>query len=367
MNILKFINSKESNEGIMQQWGEQLLGNYAKLIRLENCMIAIAGVLIGIHLAKSNLLSLQSAVVTISAFLIMAGGNVINNYFDRIADRQNPLKLNRNPFASGKISPKYGMPISALLFVLGIAIALLSLNSWIVLIACIATGALVAYTPIKHKGFLNGFASNFIISFLIGLLFIYGWSIFGKANEVIITGISFAFLFSFLTTMAREIVKGISDSEADRRSQIRTLASSYSNLKVAIAIATLILFISIVLSPLPFLTGTFSIPYLVFVLLTDVVLISAFLPLWFDSSAPNAETMKDRIRIGMILGLIAFLFGNTTVTNTNLIFIIGDRYIVDISNNFVISMFNATTLLIVAIVPIISLILTLRLRTKYAK
>ena len=340
---------------------------YVRLVRLENCIIAVLGVLIGIHLSQSNLSSLQSVIVTLSAFFIMAGGNVINNYFDRDPDKENPIKLERNPFASGQISPKYGMAISAMLFVSGLTIAFFSLNSWVILIACIATGALVAYTPIKHKGFLNGLVSNFIISFLIGLLFVYGWSMFGKATEVITTGLSFAFLFSFLTTMAREIVKGVVDSEADKRSQIRTLASSYGNLNVAIAIATMILFITIILSPLPYLLGTFSIPYLVLVLLTDIVLISAFLPLWFNTSPSNADAMKDRIRIGMVLGLLAFLFGNTKVTSTSLLFVIGDTPLANITSQFAISVFDATTLLIIAIIPVISLVFTLRLRTKYAR
>jgi len=295
----------------------------------------------------------------------MAGGNVINNYYDRKKDKTNPYKCGRNPFASGKIDAAAGPRIYTILFLIGNLLAISSLKIWTICISILATTLLVFYTWVKYEGFLNGFASNIIIGSLVGLLYIYGWSVFEKTNPMIVMNIFFAFFFSFLSTLDREIIKGVADHDVDLKTQIKTIATVYSS-KTAISISTIITFLIIILSPMPYFYGVVTEIYVILVLITDVILASVMLELWFENSPSNATLMKNRIRVGMIIALIAFFFGNGILVNdSGLVLRVGNKLLISITNSRILSLINAAQFIIIAIIPTTSFTISYKIRSKY--
>jgi len=66
---------------------------YLELLRLNNGILAILGIIIGAIVADAFLpsMSLQIVIAIIAAFLINGAGNVINDYFDhKIVSLQTP-------------------------------------------------------------------------------------------------------------------------------------------------------------------------------------------------------------------------------------------------------------------------------------
>ena len=131
-------------------------------------------------------------------------------------------------------------------------------------------------------------------------------------------------LLSGLATFSREIVKDLEDLEGDRKSFIKRIASkvkesfgerfrvSSSGIKLryktiyAILVACFSLWMAVVISAAPYMWGILGFSYLVFLVPTDVVLVYASLLL---ISRRDYRRVSRFIKIGMFLGLVAFLSG----------------------------------------------------------
>jgi len=288
------------------------------LLRPKNLAIATIAVIISIHMSGGSL-GLEALLVTLSANLIMGGGNVINAYFDRDVDKKNPLK--KNPVSLNLVSPGTARRLAGMLFLSGWLAVLPLRNALTMGIASSAVLLLIAYTPVlKHKGILNGLASNITIAVLTGLLYVYGWSVAGARPGIAFNIVIYASVFSALATLAREVIKGIADYSPDRITGIKTVATQ-NGTGVAITVASGTLFALVLLSPFPFIEGIVSEAYVPLVLATDLALLLSALPLWFNLSEETADLARKRVRSSMILGLLAFVFGTAVVVNDGLVVI----------------------------------------------
>lgn len=266
---------------------------FLEIIRPINCLMVLIAVLIGGFIGglDGNLIFILLGGV--SAFLISGGGMVINDYFDLKSDYfTNPTR----PLPSGRMSDKAALIYSITLFVLGIYLAVF-ISPISVLIAILATFLLIIYSKFLQKVFLIG---NIVVSFLVGLTFVYGGLAVNKPFIPLILG-----SMAFLANLSREIIKDAEDRFSDERWRVNSLPVKLGERSSRI-LASIFVLIAVLLSPLPLLLNIFGIYYLVFVLICDGLFLHAAL---LTLKNKDSKYLQKIMKVGMILGLIAFLIG----------------------------------------------------------
>lgn len=263
--------------------------HYINIMRPLNCLMGAIAVWIGSLVAGAALFPTTPAIYAMAAaFLICGAGMAINDYFDADIDKINKPK---RPIPSGKMSRNTALVYSFLLFVAGIGFSyFINNNAFYVAIAVSIILALYAWKLKKIA-----VAGNVAVSVLVGLTFIYG----GLAVSMFEKALMLA-LLAFFSNMAREIYKTIDDVMGDKQHGVNTLPVRIGVLKTRI-IANIFVFIAVILSFAPFLTGMFGYVYLVFVSLADMLFVlSAFLPVKHGSKL---------CKFAMLVALISFLAG----------------------------------------------------------
>jgi len=281
------------------------------ILRPLNCLMAGVGVMVGALLSMKVLDPMILAAFA-AAFVITGAGNAINDFFDFESDRINRPK---RPIPSGRISRRYALFFSIVLFAAGILLSA-QINWLAFIIALVNSLVLVVYSLSLQNKVLLG---NVAVAYLGGSTFLYG----GAAAGNIALPLILAFMAS-LATLSREIVKDLEDIEGDRRSFIKKMASrvreSFADrfrvgpdgIKMkyktiyAILIASFSLWLSVVISLAPYMWGLLGIAYLVPVLVTDGLLI---LTSYILIRRRNYRVVSRLLKICMALGLISFLIG----------------------------------------------------------
>jgi 4-hydroxybenzoate polyprenyltransferase len=172
---------------------------------------------------------LPSIGLILSAVLITAGGNILNDYYDVRVD-----KLNRpnRPFIGSAIRRKKAIPIHATLTLLACMIGMVMsfYHGFRVAIIPLLTGTcLWWYSPVLKKKFLIG---NLVVACCVGILPMWGtidlWkdSSFSEHALPALSTLSLT-LCGFLLTLAREIVKDLEDRPGDEQAGYTTLAITW--------------------------------------------------------------------------------------------------------------------------------------------
>ncbi|MFH2095456.1 MAG: geranylgeranylglycerol-phosphate geranylgeranyltransferase [Bacteroidota bacterium] len=220
--------------------------NYIRLIRLHNLLI-MAGTLyamrwlviwpiLHINGFEMQFGELNFLFLVIAVMCIAAGGYVINDYFDRKADRIN----NPDDVIVGKvIHRRFAMILHSVLnavgALLGFYISYVSGHWKYGFVFLFITGILWFYSTSYKRRFLLG---NFVIALITAIvpmmILLFEIPILFKAYKEIQTGFNtctnhifylvsgFAF-FAFITTMIREVIKDIEDMEGDAGIGSKTL------------------------------------------------------------------------------------------------------------------------------------------------
>jgi geranylgeranylglycerol-phosphate geranylgeranyltransferase len=233
-------------------------------------------------------------IVFIVGFLLGAGGNIVNDYFDRYVDAINkPWR----PIPSGLISAKTAYRVSVSLLIIGTLISFyLSYVNGI--IAFIASLLVYLYSYKLKKTLLLG---NMVVAFLVALSII-----FGGVAAIMNIDIIIASLFAFLLNVGREFLKGIEDVEGDKAMGIKTIATVY-NTFTAYVLAFIVFLILVAISFIPYIMLRYSIIYLILALGVDLtVLFSLYITR--DLSPSNAFKATRLLKLSVFLGLFAFLF-----------------------------------------------------------
>ena len=265
-----------------------------KMIRpLNNLMSSLSipivmVTLFGFDIFTSTIL-IHTFIGMIIVFLFTSAGNILNDFMDREIDKYNHPD---RPIPSGDVDPKDALRYSIGMFLFAIFI---SLFLPIILPQIIVLSAVILLVSYEWKFKKSGLSGNIIISFLTGLVFIFGGSIYGKLYLPIILG-----LLAFLASVGREITKDIQDmkGDLDRKTFPMRVGKGKAQYTV-IAFVTA----AVLLSPLPYIENLLSLSYLVIVIFADVVFIYSLFIL------NNAEKSQKFNKIGMIIALIAFLVG----------------------------------------------------------
>jgi geranylgeranylglycerol-phosphate geranylgeranyltransferase len=267
---------------------------FLRLFRLGNCVMGAFGTLLAVIICAGVSELEQYALETVLSMAVVvlftAGGNSLNDYFDRETDkRAHPER----PIPSGKLTPHEVVYAAVALFTLSVVA---SIAITVLSIAIVVTSILVilAYeTRLKAEGF----AGNMAIAWLTGALFLFGGAAVGTLSLAWILA-----ALAFLATLGREIAKDIQDMEADRSSR-RTLPMRIG-VKSSGVVAAASFVAAVALSPLPYLEGVFHFWYVPVVAAADGIFIYCALILF-----QNPERGQRFAKLAMAVALVAFLVG----------------------------------------------------------
>ncbi len=263
-----------------------------------NCVMSAVGVgvggVVGVGSAAWGDLALPLVMAAAAAAAFTAGGNALNDIFDRETDRINHPD---RPLASGQLTLGTARAFAASAFVIAAVLAVF-INPFALLIVGLNVTLMVSYENwLKARGA----AGNVAIAYLVGSLFLFaGVSVFrSSAGPLIRTGILAA--LAFLATLGREITKDIEDmrGDVDRRTLPRQIGASRAGVVAGLALG-----LCVALSFLPLYFGVLGIGYAVLVVPADGMFIYAAL-----HSAANPARSQRVTKYAMIVALAAFLAG----------------------------------------------------------
>lgn len=279
---------------------------YLKLMRSGNCLMAAIAAVVGVFIAytivvANNTFLIQFPIfdatkVFLVVFMITGAGNAINDYFDVEIDRINKPE---RPIPSGKIGLRTALYFSLALFTIGTMLAA-SINLICGAIALINSLLLIYYASTLKRTALLG---NVAVGYLTGSTFLFGGAVFFENGGI--NGIVVLFLLATLATIAREIVKDIEDIEGDREDGARTLPILIGAKKAAY-LASLIGFVAVLASPLPYLQSLMSIRYLFIVALADILFVVAVYQILGKNDPAKSSKM---FKMAMAFALISFIAG----------------------------------------------------------
>jgi len=271
-----------------------------ELTRPINMIITALTVWVGGILAggRGFLLSETLILAAISAGLIAAGGNAVNDFFDEDIDRIN--RPNR-PIPSGRVSYIVALIWGTLLMLSGIVLGF-SLDLTLGIIALIVTLLLWLYSFWLKYTTLMG---NFAVAFCGGLAFIYG----AVAVDNPIQGM-YPALFAFLIHIAREIIKDIQDISGDRIQGAMTLPIATGR-RTAQRTAAGVLMLLIIATQVPYhLQSWYSLNYLILIsVLVDLPLLILISILWHRLNLKQIGRVSLALKLIMIGGLVALYVG----------------------------------------------------------
>ena len=239
----------------------------------------------------------RTGAAALSASLILAAGNVLNDIYDVSTDSINAPK---RPIPSGRVTVRKARWLFGILTVAGFMCAV-PLHIPGIAVALTAFSLLVFY-DIKLKGV--PLAGNMVVAGLGGLAFIYG-GIAGNCIREALIPASFALLFH----LGREILKDAADIRGDTSAGIKTTATVWG-VTVACRLASLVLILLAFVVAFPSITGRFGVVYTVYIALgVCPVLLYAAASSLTNQSEPNLRRISMILKVDMPLGIIAVLAG----------------------------------------------------------
>ncbi len=267
---------------------------YLALMRPINAVMASFGTVIGGVIAVESIRGLLYAKLYLAmavVFLILLAGNILNDYFDADIDKINhPTR----PIPSGEISRRSAKYLAIALFVAGLVLSIFTLNALQFILAVLAVLMLVTY---EWKTKAWGLFGNVIISLLVGLVFVYGALSIRLTYVVIILS-----LMAFLANLAREIVKDVEDISGDVN---RTTLPRKIGKGLSLVAAAVLIVVAVSLTPIPYIFFKWNWGYALTVALSDAIFIASVF--FFFNDQTKGQNL---IKVGMVLGLVAFLVGS---------------------------------------------------------
>ena len=267
---------------------------YISEIRPANCLMAAFAALIGILVSKTAFsfgVIGPGVLVFVAVFLVAAGGNVINDYFDVAIDKVNKP---RRALPNGRITQRDALLYAITLMFFGVAVALF-INPICLGLATLNAALLVLYSWKLKRSPLVG---NLLVGYLTGSVFLFGGA---AVSSVFLPGM--LFLSAMLAITSREIVKDVEDLLGDTQAGASTLPIRYG-VAPSLAVATFFMLAAVAISPLPYAISILGPAYLGIIVLADSILLYGALLSWRAPSRASAI-----IKYGMFVVLLAYIIG----------------------------------------------------------
>lgn len=270
----------------------RMLGLF-RLFRFELPFTAGVCVILGELLASGKIPGIPEIVLGfLSIFFISAAALILNDYFDIEIDKINAPE---RPLPAGLVTEQDVVLLSIVVTMLGFITAyLISLVALLVVILVWAVGFLYNW---KFKK--AGFVGNLMVSFSVGMTFVFGGIAVDKPFEVMVW---FFAIIVMLIDLGEEIAADAMDIAGDSQIGSRSLALVLGR-ENALKISGAIFLLVILASSLPFLSGWLKWIYIFPILLMDAVI------LYSTSKLLDSKIVNRRIYIRWIYlsGLVALL------------------------------------------------------------
>ncbi len=268
-----------------------------RLSRPSNVLIGMLSVFIAAAITGTVSPVRKVLLASLSAGLITAAANTINDFFDVEIDRVN--KPGR-PLPAGWMSPLQARNLALTEFVLGWLLAA-GINSWAVRIAISVSVLLYFYSARLKRTPLWG---NLAVSLASALAFVYGGVAVNRVRQTLVPA-----AFAFFYHLGREVIKDIQDMEGDARQGARTFPLRFGQ-KAALQLVTGIYLLLSVLILLPFWAKWYGLRYLmVCVVGIYPVLAYVLVRIWRDRSFTSLELVSNLLKADMLVGLLAVYLG----------------------------------------------------------
>lgn len=267
------------------------------MMRLPNCIMMGFAVIVGEAIASSVVPASAAFYGFMVGFLLLGSSMVLNDYYDREIDAINDPQ---RPLPSGRILPLEATSFAAMLASIGFLFATMT-GIWTLTIAAVSMSISVAYNSHFKK---TGLLGNGMVSANVAVPFIYGGFAVGSCSWPLLI---FAML-AFLSSLGREIVKGIVDVAGDTARGVKSVAVTKGNSNAAAQGAAFFL-LAVVLSVLPIGLHMVSQYYIPIVVICDIGFLLTSYSLVTNPTPGNAKRNKKYVLVWMTFGLLAFLIG----------------------------------------------------------
>ena len=248
-----------------------------------------------------------TAIVLFAFSLATASVFVLNQYFDREADRENEVKSNL-PVASGRITPRRTLIFSFLLVILCLILVFIA-NVQVLPLFIVYLGLWTAYStpPLRLKSVpvadfvLSGIGAGFL-PFLMGL---------GLTDKLIsnIPSIMLGAVPLVLIHSGGHIIQAVGDYEADRKTGVHTFVVKYGRKKGVIVAG----FMFLIAGFTPFVYSVFGlVPYrhlfLFFILFPlSIPIIMRYGDVLKNPSTKNVTSIQNTTKKYGIIGVTVIL------------------------------------------------------------
>ena len=282
-----------------------------EIARPINCLMGALSVIIGLLNTRIDV-SWERLIINIilgvfTYLLIAASGMVINDIYDIEID-----KINRpeRPIPRGSITLNQAKLLFILYLCCGIFLSILNtiiFNLSLLNLILASFFGFIGWVYAKW-GKKSGFFGNLVvgISFSIGL--VYG----ALLNSILIPPyILYFFITAFSLLVAREIIKGCEDIEGDKKQGVKTLAIKIG-IKNSRNVALIFSLIAITFFVLPLLTNILNRWLFLIFMILGLIEVTYTIVLMLTSKLEKGDLKKISLylKIGMFIGLIAFLFAS---------------------------------------------------------
>lgn len=236
-----------------------------RLFRFELPFTAGICVILGELLALGEIPAFRDLILGFSSvFLISASSLILNDYFDLESDRVNaPTR----PLPTGLVTERDVILLFIGVTIVGLAAsAILSFMSLLVGLLAWTVGFLYNWRFKKR-----GLPGNLMVSFSVGMTFIFGGIAVGKPLETVVW---FFGIMAALINLGEEIAADAMDVEGDRKAGSRSLPVLLGQ-ETALRTSTAIFLLVIAISIMPFALGWMEWLYITpFLFMDGVILIS---------------------------------------------------------------------------------------------
>ena len=267
------------------------------MMRLPNCIMIGFAVIVGEILSSSIVPTRAEFYGFMAGFLLLAASMVVNDYFDREIDLINEPK---RPLPSGVVTTKEVLSFAAILGSIGLLSA--SKTGFpTLLIALLSLVIMISYNARLKK---TGLLGNVLVSTNVAIPFVYG----GFAVASLNWSLAIFALLAFLSSVGREIVKGIVDVPGDTSRGVRSIAVTKGN-RTAGKYGAALFLAAVALSALPLLFGLVTYYYIPLVVICDIGFVLTAYSILSNPSPDNAKRSKRYVLLWMTFGLLAFVLG----------------------------------------------------------
>jgi geranylgeranylglycerol-phosphate geranylgeranyltransferase len=234
----------------------------------------------------------------LTAFFISAAAIILNDYFDYEVDLVNAPE---RPLPSGLVSKREAIWLTAVTSLLGLACAMY-FGSVVLVLAFVLWVIGVLY---NWRFKQSGLPGNLMVCLSVASTFLLG----GISAGDFWNGIIWVFAgMAFFIDLGEEIADDAMDMEGDRKRGSRSIAIKRGR-RFAITMSVMCWMVVILLGLIPLIMGWFGWSYLLFIGITDLLLVVFSIRLLKSKTPGEGRNAMRGVYIGATLAVVAFMLG----------------------------------------------------------